>query len=190
MIYRLKYDRLNYMVFDISFNEIKFKLGNVFALNDTTKQWADIWQPLCGQFFDYSDEQNITSIPDISCWVTDDLILSQKAYAALKEDLSPYGEFLPVTVESLPYWILHVNKFAIANAIDEENSERIINDAGLINMNKLAFHENAVNNLLIFKTEYSGYKNIYCTEKFKALIESLGLKGLRFTRDLACVEEP
>ena len=190
MIYRLKYDRFNYMVFDISFNEIAAKLGTPFALHDTTAKWQDFWVPLTGFFYDDSDSENVIKIPDITCRFTDDLAMNQRAYDLLKEDLSPYGEFLPITVEGIQYWILHVNKFTDMAAVDEANSSRFIDESTFINLEALAFKEDVIGDLLIFKTEYIDYRNIYCTEKFKTLIENSGLKGLAFTTDLASINEP
>jgi hypothetical protein len=187
MTYRLNYDRFNYMVFDISFNEIKYKLGDVFALHDTKVKWAEFWQPLDGYFFDHSDSQNVIKIPDITCWSLGDLMLNQKSYEALVNHLSPYGEFLPITVEGIPYWILHVTKFTDMRFVDNTKSERFIDEAQCINLINLSFKEELLQDLLIFRTEYSGYQNVYCTEKFKQHIESLGLVGLVFNTDLASI---
>lgn len=187
MIYRLSFDRQHYMAFDISFDEIEYKLGNVFALHDTTSQWLDFWQPLNGYFYDRSDQGDVIKIPDMAPWFLGDLMLNQAAYEALKDHLSSYGEFLSVMVEHAPYWILHVTKFTGMSFIDHENSERLIDEAECINLVRLSFNENMLNDLLIFRTEYSGYQNVYCTDKFKSLIEGLGLKGLLFKTDLVSI---
>ena len=187
MIYRLSCDRQNYMAFDISFDEIEYKLGNVFALHDPTSKWLDFWQPLSGYFYDHSDQSNVIKVPDITTWFLGDLMLNEVAYEEMKDHLSPYGEFLPITVEGIPYWVLHVTKFTDMSYVDHESSERFIDEAQCINLVSLSFKEEMLNDLLIFRTEYSGYQNVYCTDKFKDLIEKMDLKGLLFQTDLASV---
>jgi hypothetical protein len=188
MIYRLRFDRFNYLVGDISLREIKAKMGDYFALK--APLWIDIWNPVDIQFRDDSDKKNVVTPPDITCWFTNELILNKKAYDALGEKLSSCGELLPAFCEGIPYWVLHVTKKTGMEAVNIDASKRIVEEGGFIDMQTLEFEEGVIKDLLIFKTEFSGYRNIYCTEKFKALIESLGLKGLLFSTDLACVKEP
>lgn len=188
MIYRLRFDRFNYLVGDISLDEIKAKTGNYFALD--AELWADIWQPMQIGFRDDSDAQNVVTPPDITCWFTDNIFLNQKAYDVLREILIGYGELLPCKCEGVNYWVLHVTKKTGLNVVDQTQSERIVEAGGYIDMRSLAFNEDKLKDVLIFKTEFSNYRNIYCTEKFKSLVETTGLKGLLFSNDLACTNEP
>lgn len=189
MIYRVKYDRQNYMVFDISADEIEYGLGDIFLLYDSASSWSEFWKPLNGRFLDDSDSQQLVKVPDVSTWFINELVLNDDAFSKLSVHLSKCGEFLPVAVEGIPYWILHVNKFIDMHAIDESKSERFLDAANCINLVSLTFNESEISDLLLFRTEYTGYKNLYCTEKFKSLIESSGLKGLLFSTDLACIED-
>ncbi len=188
MIYRLRFDRFNYLVGDISLREIKAKMGDYFALKSPL--WADIWNPVDIKFRDDSDKKNVLTPPEITCWFTNDLILNKKAYDALGDKLIPYGELLPAFCEGITYWVLHVTKKTGLDFVDLNLSQRIVEEGGFIDMQSLVFKEEKLKDLLIFQTEFSGYRNIYCTEKFKALVETLGLKGLLFSTDLACVNEP
>jgi hypothetical protein len=189
MIYRLRFDRFNYRVFDISAYEIEFMLGDMFLLDEPL--WREFWKPLCAQFSDDSDNQNVMKLPDITCWFTDRLALNKTAYDALSSALEPYGELLPVTCEGVPYWIMHVTQRTGMDVVDLTKSQReVIEECEYIGMQALAFKEEKLKDLLVFQTEFSGYRNIYCTEKFKTLIEATGLKGLLFSTDLACVDEP
>lgn len=185
MIYRLRFDRFNFLVGDISLAEVKAKLGHIFALD--AARWADFWVPLDIQFSDDSELQNVTTPPDITCWFTNELILNHKAYQAIGKDLEPYGELLPANCEGIGYWILHVTSQTGMDAVDLEHSEREVAASGVIELQALAFDEEAIKDKLIFKTEYSDFQNIYCTEAFKALIENAGLKGLVFSSDLVSV---
>lgn len=127
MHYRLRYDRDNFMVADISSHEIRAKLGNPFILrHNPISPWAEMWQPLVMTFSDESDAKNVVALPDITVWFTDNLILSQKAYDIVFSTLEPYGEFLPVRCENIPYWVFHLTYITGIDAVDEERSERFI----------------------------------------------------------------
>jgi hypothetical protein len=154
VIYRLRFDRENYMLFDIPPHDLEYTLGDIFLLDNPKSIWTDFWKPLSGRFNDWSEKKNVLKIPDITCWFTDNLVLNQKSYDLLVKKLSSYGEFLPVNVEGVPYWILHVNKFTDMDMIDEKNSKRFIDAAECINLERLVFREEGLNELLLFKTAW------------------------------------
>jgi len=188
MIYRLRFDRFNFMTFDIWPEEVEAKLGDMFILD--APRWKEFWQPLNAQFTDMSDSGGVFKVPDITCWFTNDLALNQAAYDSLSKVLAPYGELLPCKCEGIPYWVLHVTHKTGMDAVDLSKSERIVEAGGYIDMQSLVFNEKKLDGLLIFKTEFSNYRNIYCTEEFKSLVENSGLKGLLFSTDLAGINEP
>lgn len=183
MIYKLRYDRFKFLVFEIMPDEVEEKLGDFFILHEPL--WTDFWKPLNAIFFDDSDNKNVITPPDITCWFIDNLVLNEKAYQLLSETLAPYGELLPVKCEGIPYWVLHITQFTKIDAVDEDKSERVIEESGYIDMKQLTFKADKVKDLLLFKTEFDGYKNIYCSEKFKERVEAAGLQGLVFSTDLA-----
>lgn len=187
MIYKLRFDRTKFLAFEISPDELEEKFGadHLFMLDEPT--WSTFWKPLNAKFIDFSDKKNVTMPPDITCWFTDQLVLNEKAYTLLADQLKPYGEFLPVTCEGIPYWVLHVTRLTGMDAVDEAQSSRHIEEGGYIDVARLAFKEERVNDMLLFKTEYNGYKNIYCTEQFKQMVEDNNLLGLVFNTDLAAV---
>jgi len=73
--------------------------------------------------------------------------------------------------------------------IDSTKSHRTIDITGYVDMQALSFKEESLEGKLIFQTEFNNYRNMYCTGRFKTLVEKLGLKGLYFSTDLACVNE-
>lgn len=188
MIYRLRADRFNFLVGDISFDEVKAKTGDYFTLD--TPLWTEIWKPMAISFRDDSDEQNVLTPPDITCWLTDNIFLNQKVYDNLGTILATSGELLPCYCEGIPYWVLHVTQKTGLDAVNLSHSRRTIEHGGYINVESLEFYEAKLTGLYIFTTEFSGYRNIYCTEQFKSLVESAGLQGLIFSSDLAGVDEP
>jgi hypothetical protein len=189
MVYKLRAERSKYLNFYISPTEIEAKLGDYFILDEPL--WAEFWKPVEASFHDDSDNQNIVTPPDLTVWFTSsNIALNQKAYDALGNILSAHGELLPASCEGIPYWLLHTTTKIGMEFVDLDLSQRIVEEGGYIDMQSLVFKEEELKDLLIFQTEFSGYRNIYCTEKFKALVEAAGLKGLLFSTDLACVNEP
>lgn len=189
-IYKLRFDRENYLNVFISPHEVEEKLGDPFLLTPSATEeenlnWSAFWQPLKIEFCDDSDSKNVTTPPDITWWHNNQLILNQKAYDVLSDALNPYGELLPLTCEGKPYWMFHVTARTRIDAVDTHNSERTIDPMGLVEIQKLSFKKNAIKDLLVFKTEYNNYLyNIYCTEAFKLLVEEAGIKGLVFSNDM------
>lgn len=187
MTYKLRFDRAKYLAFEISPDELEEKLGADYLFMLDEPKWADFWKPVNAKFIDFSDKKNITTPPDITLWFTDQLVLSDKAYKLLSSQLKSYGEFLPVKSEGIPYWLFHVTNLAENDTIDEKTSKRNIEEGGYIDVIKLAFNESQVKDMLLFKTEYNGFKNVYCSEGFKDLVEKNCLNGLIFNTDLASI---
>jgi hypothetical protein len=95
-----------------------------------------------------------------------------------------------VQLFGIPYWLLHVTKNTGMEAIDQSKSRRAVDESGHVNIQTLSFIEEEICDLLIFKSEYSNFKNIYCTERFRALVKESGLNGLLFSEDLEQQLEP
>ena len=184
MVYKLRFNRNTHLLFDISADEIEAKLGVIFLL-DHLENWSEIWTPLDGRFYDDSDKKNMLSVPDITLWFTDEIVCNDKAYRVLKEPLGSYGEWLPVNVEGIAYWLLHVTKKTEMENINLKASERTIDAIDNIEVQKLSFIQKKIEDLLIFKTAYNNYQNIYCTENFRNLIEKNKLQGLVFSSDMS-----
>jgi len=187
MVFKLRFNRSDFLVFDVSPEELEDQFGedHFFLLDEPI--WASFWKPINAQFHDDSDGQNVAALPDITCWFTDQLVLNKQAYQKLGSTLEPYGEFLPVQYERTSFKILHVTKLTGLEAINQDESDRLVEESGHIEINKISFKDDAIRDLLLFKTEYDGYKNIYCSNKFKDLIEGSKLNGLIFNADLASV---
>ena len=189
MIYKLRADRAKYLNFDIDAYAIEVNLGDYFLLDQP--QWSGFWKPLDATFFDDSDDHRASLVPDITVWGTlNCLALNKKAYNALRDVLVNCGEFLPVVCESVPYWVFHSTMRLGLEYVDMRLSDRSIEENGFIETKSLVFHEQSLANEHVFQTEFNNYRNMYCTENFKSLVNSLGLTGLRFSDDLASVSEP
>lgn len=62
-------------------------------------------------------------------------------------------------------------------------SERIIDEGGFADVQNLMFKEEAVEDLLIFQTPFTGYRNLYCTERFRTS-SPVGVEGAAISRGL------
>jgi len=187
VVYKLRFDRNKFLAFDISPEELEEKLGEDYFFMLDEPSWSEFWQALEVQFHDDSDKKNLSSIPDITCWFTDQLVLSEHAYNILSEVLTPFGEFLPVKHKEISFWIFHVTKLTGLDVINQTDSARTVEASGHIDVEQMSFINELVEDLLIFKTEYNGFKNVYCSEQFKSLVLKSELKGLVFKEDLASI---
>ncbi|PUA26447.1 MAG: hypothetical protein B0W54_22065 [Cellvibrio sp. 79] len=189
MIFKLRWDREKFLTFDISPDDIEYVLGDFFLLDEPL--WSEFWKPLNATFFDDSDNGKAIKVPDITVWPGNAcLALNAIALEKLNHYLKGYGELLPIESEGNPYWLFHSTKQTNLDLVDLEKSARTISETGYVEMQALTFNEKKCADELIFLSEFSDYRDMYCTEEFKQLVESNGLKGLYFSTDLACVNEP
>ena len=184
MIYKLRADRNHFLMGYLSTEEIERVIGDYFLLDEPL--WAAFWKPINIVFQDDSDSQSIITPPDVTVWGTsNNLICNEKAYKALVQPLANFGEWLPLTCENKPYWLFHSTKKTLLDCVDVTLSQRTIDATGYTEAQKIVFKPNALDDLLVFQTEYTFYANLYATEKFKALVAQSDLKGLRFSDDMS-----
>ncbi|AQT59212.1 hypothetical protein [Cellvibrio sp. PSBB023] len=188
MIYKLRADRENYLNFYLDSYAIEKIIGDFFLLYED--HWADFWKKVPGTFTDDSDSNNVVKVPDITVWATQNcLALNQNAYDKLKQHLAEFGELLPIECEGTPYWLFHSTNKTGMEHVDLNQSARQVDEVDYVEMQALVFKEDSLKDQLVFQTEFSNHRNMYCTEEFKTLVDSNGLKGLYFSRDLACIDE-
>jgi hypothetical protein len=121
-------------------------------------------------------------IPDIYVWRSGAIVLSPKAYSALNEDLSSYGELLPLECEGQTYYLF--NCLTLGQA-DEINSEQEVEGGAFMGVKKIAFNTVDVTGKLIFKTTFDRCSTLYCGAEFKNILTSKSLTGVIFKEDLA-----
>lgn len=119
-------------------------------------------------------------IPDISCWIDATLLLSPQAHRLLGDTLQSSGEFLPVIVNNETYYIF--NCFVIGEA-NEDSSKHDFEGDMQLGLNYLEFKDSATENL-IFKTPFDSCLTLFCTDRFKEIVESFDLKGVVFDKNL------
>ena len=181
--YRIQPEQDKYMRFELDNYDFLDKLGEIFELSDFGKPMQQQWQPVKGKF--YPKAGGITAAPDISTWQTDLLVLNQKAYDCLKKTLQPFGELLPVEVESDTCYLFNVLTRLEDDVIDTESSEYEYYEEEAVGFRVLNFNEkNIPEDKLLFCVRNDFAYNIYCDDRFKNLIDEKGLCGLYFNTTL------
>ncbi len=108
------------------------------------------------------------------------MLLSPKAHRLLGGTLSPYGEFLPIMIDTgtdrETYQIF--NCLTMAKVIEEQSSDTHIE-----------FDPNDIADKLIFKIPYQRCFDLFCQPRFKELVESFDLKGIIFGEHLGTFRE-
>lgn len=181
--YRIQPEQNEFMAFELDTFDFLNKLGEEFELSDFGQPMLEKWQTVNGKFL--GRVGGVQTIPDITTWQTDLLLLNQKAYDALKDTLGTYGEFLPVDVNSETFYLLNVLHRLPDEVIDMDNSEYEIYDEEEVGFKTLSFDASKIpQDSLVFCVQNQFAYNIYCDDRFKKLIEEKGLGGLSFNTTL------
>jgi len=191
-IYRMRSDHDNFMVFNLTPTELRSKMGRSFRyFINRTPQPQPNWVVPDATFRKISEFPKAGNLPDICDWVGVHPVLNQKAYDVLVNRLESYGEFLPVSIEGIPYYIFNILHLVEESFIDTDKSEREFEGEGenrmQVGLHKLKFKEDLLTDTLLFKTEYDTYLNVFCGDDLKNIIEDTGLTGVLFKPDLASI---
>lgn len=187
-IYRIHPDRLRYKLVTIPIEQFEDKQDEdySFILDSTPKTYLDTWTPLNIEFYDSTEVGAASRLPDL---IVDDgrLFLTSRAYDLLHELLAPHGEFLPVTYTDGEGYLFNV--LAVA---DSENGldHKLCIKSEYGDLESLAFHEEQVKDMPVFRCEFDQYMGIFCPDEFKARVEQAGLQGVTFGVDLGNIFPP
>ncbi|WP_272165492.1 hypothetical protein [Vibrio diabolicus] len=181
-IYRLKRPIDTYEVIDFDIFQFAENLGDeqltlVRSQPRTNEsllgRWGDV---VCS----ISKEYQGKTLPSISFWGSY-LIFTQKAFIALSDRLSEYGEFLPINADGNELFIFNCLTFGQE---DKELCEKIFEDGYEVGLKSLHFHSVDVADKLIFKSQLLGPQSLLAIEEFKRMYETCGLDGVIFDADL------
>jgi hypothetical protein len=172
------------MSFVLDIHEVISKMGEDFSILSLGTSLKDIWKTPNGVFI--SPDNDSIIIPDISNWLPNTLVLNKKAHDLLLEHVADYGEMLDVNIESNQYYVFNIINKVDDSAIDYDKSQKLILNDVEVGVKKLVFYAGSISeDILLFKTSYDNGANIFCSEKFKKLVEVLGLTGITFDTKLA-----
>lgn len=104
--------------------------------------------------------------------------VSKRASIALKDLLDGNAELLPIQNQS--YFIVNVTR--LVDALDEENSvlKRFPSSGSIMRIESFAFHEEALDNIPIFKLPQYKRVDVFVSQEFKDRVESANLMGFEF----------
>ena len=139
------------------------------------------WWPTPDTEFVAIDDNVSAPIPDICKWIDASLVLSAKAYRLLGDALKPFGEFLPLTIRDEVFYIFNCLTLA---KINEDLCEKNIYKGQEAGIKSLVFDEKDIADKLIFKTHYDSCMDLYCSDRFKLIVQDYKLAGITFSEKL------
>ena len=181
-VYRLEYDIYKFPRVVISPDEIADKIPNGRKGMKPNISKVSYWSELNGNI-DYGDDiPHSTPCPDLSNWLSS-IILSEEAKKKLGSELENYGEVLPIQINGKKMY--YFNTLNISDDIDPFNTKKEVVDGIDMGIQKIAFLEDKIKDLGVFRSNYDGSSYLYCTDTFKNLIEDSGLTlGWSFHKNL------
>lgn len=184
MIYKILKDSEFFMEFSTDLEKILDEIGQhvdelkIMHFSQHNLKLLPYWKKFEGAFKQV--RTGATKTPDITCWRGATLVISETAYLKLTETLSPYGEFLPITCNNIPYYIFNCLELA---TLDANKSSPNTSNSGLVE--RIVFDTKSTEGKLVFKSKEQGCTAIFCDENFKHKILSENLTGIKFSTDLA-----
>jgi len=187
LIYRIHNDSYNFQEFQLDVDDFidlipeDYEELYIYKFSYHNMQLKKWWSGVESAFKTIADKPE-APIPDICTWLGASIVLSPKAFTALSELLSPYGEFLAVTCASKTY---HIFNCLTLGQVDEINSAQIIENGTSMGVEKLAFNAVDVDGKIAFKTQFNHCMDLFCNESLKQKVEEAALTGIIFDENLA-----
>lgn len=187
MIYRIHPDVSHYKSFVISSKEARRRLGSdtLFHFDQTPRPYLNQWKGMTIEFASLA-RSNKLPVPDLMVR-HGRLFVSSKAYKALVALLTDHGEFLPVSFEGGEGYFFNI--LSDAESHDGLNAALSTRDQHG-DVQSVAFHEDRVRDMPVFRTEFDDYLGVYCTDEFKRVVEAEGLTGITLSQDLGQIFPP
>lgn len=151
--------------------------ADCICFGESNVAFAPIWRKVVGNFESLPAYPGSVAVPHLSIWSNAALMMSDFAHAGLKTALAEYGEFLPIEVDGMPYYIFHLLGSV---AVDQQKTEYELSHGAAVGIKKLFFAEDELANKDLFKSFNQGLGGLFCTEHFRDACLSLELDGLIF----------
>jgi len=186
MIYLIHPDYRHYKSFVYDPKAVRKALGSEtqFHFARSPQTYLDDWKPLEIAFEALASKK--AGLPDIMVR-NGRMFLNQIAIDALKPLIDNQGEFLPVTYGGQDGMLFNI--LATAEDVDGLDTQNSLNNE-FGEVQALAFHEENLKELNVFRTAFDGYMGVYCNEVFRKAVEDTGLKGLIFSSDIGTAFPP
>lgn len=160
------------------FNDVKvwFPQENTSLLDKLKSEWTPI-----DVKFESDSKKNL--VPDLSVWNLSCLVLSSKAYTAMKDVLNPIGEFF---VLKDGFYLFNCLDTVATDSIDTAKTKMQIDNIDSNHIPKaLAFLPDKITGKILFKPEFLENSFLICQDEFKKIAIEQGLVGLIFEENLA-----
>ncbi|MCO1334870.1 hypothetical protein MO867_11015 [Microbulbifer sp. OS29] len=186
-VYKVLPDYQNFWVFTLPMKNLILNLGKQIPPKKLMHFYkynislGETWTGVTASFDPIEGVTGGVNIPDISTWLSGSLVMSEKCKAEFT-DLKGIGEFLPVSTNNGKYWIFNCMAIAAAN---ETQSSRVMESEQVLDINALEFDSESVSDKYLFKTDYDGFRGLFCTDTFRRKVIDNKLRGLLFSEDLA-----
>lgn len=116
---------------------------------------------------------------DFPHFLSNVLVMSEKARNLLNDFFSDYTQFLPIKHGKQTLFFINVT--TVIDCLDYSRTEYVTMPSGKIShFKRLYFNKDMVKNRLIFKTPEFANKRIFVTDKMKEIIEKSNLEGIEF----------
>lgn len=182
MIYKLNKDFENTYSLVIEGTELYSKMPTYSPRFFATAR-ADNWVKPEGSFYrseNFKGPQD--ALPNITLFATGVLAIDQEAHRALIAELTPVGEFLPVSINGTDHYLLNPLYVIPDEATDLKYAAEKVEAGVHLGQTNVVFDESFLDaqQIMIFKTRADKLIFSYCTQQFKNRYEALGLRGIVF----------
>lgn len=194
-IYRLARNVKQYMYFTFDELDLAYKMDE-FGSTQYGEPLSYEWVIPKGQFHARMDDETGETalsydIPEITHFSGPTLILKDSAKKILEPYLEDEGEFFEIDCSGRSYWyynpticiddrVVDLEKSQIVYAVDPRPPHEKVR-LGVKSMVLNNQSEQIAAHLFVF--EFDGRTQLYCTEKFKSVVEDNGLGGMLFNED-------
>lgn len=179
-IYKLTRDFENYYSFIIKNTELGRKMPNYSPRFKAQTRIAEWVNPAADFYASQNYKKKNISLPDVTTWVTGNIVFNQAAFDALSDHIKNAGEFLPANTGDTHVFIFNTLFKIDKQTFDKTRSTESI-DAGInTGLDNISFDDTYLTNTILFKASTDHFLHTYCTQTFKDLIKKNNLCGLLF----------
>lgn len=181
MIYIVHPDYQHFKSFVMDSKTVRKALGadTLFHFEREPRRYLDGWQPFEISFASLGTSKK-AEMPDVIVR-NGRLFLNEAAYSSLHTLLNDHGEFLPVTYCGQNGYLFNI--LATAEEHEALDAKRSIKNT-FDDVQSIAFHEEKLAGVPIFRTSFDGYMCAFCSQELKEKVENSTLRGLTFSIDL------
>ncbi len=181
MTYKLLHDYQNTYSLLIQNDELWDKMPE-YSPRYLAKPKAADWVTSNATFFASKNYEGdpAGTVPDVCTWSTGNLVLNEVAYNVFRDLLEKSGEFLPICVSSVKYYVFNTLLVIPEEGINKDKAVDVIDSGVHLGLDNVTFKEEVLDGAAVFKSDTDLLVYSYCTNEFKRIYEINNFKGLIF----------